>query len=408
VISTLPPPGHVFADYDAILAAIREADQYIDPPSAPNTASHGPARSTNSTSASETASVWALFEALRLIDDGIRSVVGSRELWSVVRSGIPHDIDKRAPEPTAADEGAIDAIARTLTRAGWKRDSAYHELREMFGVRRRGGTSMYAEQALTHEPVHRLRPRIAHFSANTTELLEDFRYNLEHGTVSSQLLARVKLRIVRGLVILALILPPLDHYNVVTDFAEHISSQVSWAMRYVVSESSFQPPGPKPADDGPRPDTGPTTEPTTSAPETYQGREDGAVDTNDATWIVKVSGSYDLPWGFNVGAFFNYRTGYPTQRYFNTSTSLLNQGRQSVQVEKVGATRLPDIAMLDFRLSKVIVLGRFGKLEVMVDGFNLFNAYTTMGWNTQSSSTFHTITSILSPQIFRLGVKWAF
>lgn len=136
--------------------------------------------------------------------------------------------------------------------------------------------------------------------------------------------------------------------------------------------------------------------------------QDGAVDTNDATWIVKVSGSYDLPWGFNVGAFFNYHSGYPTQRYFNTSTSLLNQGRQSVQVEKVGDSRYPDIALLDFRLSKVLVLGSFGKLEVMADGFNLFNAYTTQGWNTQSSATYHAITSILSPRILRLGVKWAF
>jgi hypothetical protein len=136
--------------------------------------------------------------------------------------------------------------------------------------------------------------------------------------------------------------------------------------------------------------------------------QDGAIDTIDATWIVKVSGSYDLPWGFNVGAFFNFRTGYPTQRYFNTSTSLLNQGRQSVQVEKVGANRYPDIAMLDFRLSKVFVLGSLGKIEVMADGFNLFNAYTTMGWNTQSSATYRAITSILSPRILRLGVKWAF
>lgn len=136
--------------------------------------------------------------------------------------------------------------------------------------------------------------------------------------------------------------------------------------------------------------------------------QDGAVDANNATWIIKASGSYDLPWGFNVGAFFNFHSGYPTQRTFNTSTSLLNQGRQSVQVEKVGASYYPDIAMLDFRLSKVFTLGNFGKLEVMADGFNLFNAYTTQGWNTLSSSTYHTITSVLSPRILRLGVKWAF
>jgi len=135
--------------------------------------------------------------------------------------------------------------------------------------------------------------------------------------------------------------------------------------------------------------------------------QDGTVDTNDATWIIKASGSYDLPWGFYLGAFFNYRSGYPNQRYFNTSTTLLNQGRISVQTQKVGDSRYPDLIMFDLRLSKVFDIGKYGKLEVMFDGFNLFNAYTTFGWNNQSGSTFHSITSILSPRILRLGVKWA-
>ncbi len=135
--------------------------------------------------------------------------------------------------------------------------------------------------------------------------------------------------------------------------------------------------------------------------------QDGAVDWNDATWIIKASGSYDLPWGFYLGAFFNYRSGYPIQRYFNTSTSLLNQGRVSVQTEKVGDSRYPDIVMFDLRLSKVFDIGKFGKIELMFDGFNLFNSYTTLGWNSQSGSSFQAVTSILAPRILRLGLKWA-
>jgi hypothetical protein len=135
--------------------------------------------------------------------------------------------------------------------------------------------------------------------------------------------------------------------------------------------------------------------------------QDGQVDTNDATWIVKASGSYDLPWGFYFGANFSFRSGYPVQRYFQTLTSLLNQGRISVQTEKVGASRYPGLYMLDLRLSKIFDIGKFGKLELMLDGFNLFNAYTTLGWNNQSGSSLHAITSILSPRILRLGVKWA-
>jgi hypothetical protein len=135
---------------------------------------------------------------------------------------------------------------------------------------------------------------------------------------------------------------------------------------------------------------------------------DNAVDSNDSPVIIKASGSYDLPFGFYVGAFFNYRAGYPTVRYFNTSTSLLNQGRISVSTEKMGASRYPDIAMLDLRLSKVFSFGRYGKIELMLDGFNLLNSVTTLSWNTQSSSTYHFITQVLSPRIVRLGVKWNF
>jgi len=134
----------------------------------------------------------------------------------------------------------------------------------------------------------------------------------------------------------------------------------------------------------------------------------GAVDSNDASWIVKLSGSYDLPWGFYVGGFFNFRTGYPTQRYFNTSTTLLNQGRLGVNTEKYGDSRYPDIALLDLRLSKVFKLGRFGTVEIMADGFNILNSVTTMSWNAQSSATYHYITQVLSPRIFRMGFKWGF
>ncbi|MDP2914292.1 MAG: TonB-dependent receptor [Candidatus Aminicenantes bacterium] len=135
---------------------------------------------------------------------------------------------------------------------------------------------------------------------------------------------------------------------------------------------------------------------------------DNVVDSNDAPVIIKASGSYDLPWGFYVGAFFNYRSGYPTTRYFNTSTSLLYQGRISVTTGKIGTSRYPDIAILDLRLSKVFNFGTIGKIELMLDGFNILNSVTTLGWNAQSSGTYHFITQVLSPRIVRLGIKWGF
>jgi hypothetical protein len=133
---------------------------------------------------------------------------------------------------------------------------------------------------------------------------------------------------------------------------------------------------------------------------------DNVVDSNDAPIIIKVSGSYDLPWGFYIGAFFNYRTGYPTQRFFRYTG--LNQGRINVACEKLGASRYPNLAIFDFRLSKVFSFGRYGNLEIMLDGFNLFNSNTTLAWDNESWSGYHQITQVLAPRIFRLGIKWNF
>lgn len=130
------------------------------------------------------------------------------------------------------------------------------------------------------------------------------------------------------------------------------------------------------------------------------------MDWNDAPVIIKASGSYDLPWSFYIGAFFNYRTGYPTQRYFYYGN--LNQDTTDIAVEKFGNSRLPNIAIFDLRISKVFSIDRYGKIELMLDGFNIFNAVTTLNWDNESYSGYHQITQVLAPRIFRLGVKWNF
>jgi hypothetical protein len=132
---------------------------------------------------------------------------------------------------------------------------------------------------------------------------------------------------------------------------------------------------------------------------------DGAVSNNDVPITIKLSGTYDLPWGFYIGAFFNYRTGYPAQRYFVYG---LNQGDVYVDTEKLGATRYPALSILDLRLSKIFKLSRFGNIEIMLDGFNIFNCHTPLAWDNESWSGYKLVTQILAPRIFRLGIKWTF
>ena len=133
---------------------------------------------------------------------------------------------------------------------------------------------------------------------------------------------------------------------------------------------------------------------------------DDVPEWNDSPLIVKVIGSWELPYGFTLGGFFNYRTGLPTQRYFRYSG--LNQGRINVDTQKYGSERYPNLTIVDFRVSKIFRFGKYGNLELMADVFNVFNAVTTLDWDAESWSGYHSIYTVLAPRMLRLGVKWIF
>jgi len=134
--------------------------------------------------------------------------------------------------------------------------------------------------------------------------------------------------------------------------------------------------------------------------------DDDVPEWNDAPLIIKIVGSWELPWGFTIGGFFNYRTGLPTQRYFYHRG--LNQGGIDADVEKFGEERYPNLAILDLRLSKIFRLGKYGNVEIMADVFNIFNAVTTLEWDEESWSGFQGIETVLAPRILRLGLRWNF
>ncbi len=133
---------------------------------------------------------------------------------------------------------------------------------------------------------------------------------------------------------------------------------------------------------------------------------DGVPSWNDTPVIIKVMGSYELPLGFMVGGFFNYRSGFPSQRYF--SYRGLNQGRINVETQKYGSDRYPALTIVDLRLSKSFSLRKFGTVEFIADLFNSFNRYTTLDWDQESWEGFKSIYEVLAPRILRLGLKWQF
>ena len=95
-------------------------------------------------------------------------------------------------------------------------------------------------------------------------------------------------------------------------------------------------------------------------------------------WMVKASGLYQLPWGFNVSATFNAREGWKIPNYFvidNYDAPNYTAGH-AVTVYKQNDTEdaLRSFYNITFRIEKMINIGSAGRLYLMADVFNLLNS----------------------------------
>jgi len=141
--------------------------------------------------------------------------------------------------------------------------------------------------------------------------------------------------------------------------------------------------------------------------------------TFDPTHIVKVQGTYVIPWAdVSMSFYFRAISGYPwTTRY---RTELLAQGLVTFFVEPRGSQRYDMQKILDVRLEKIFTLGGKSRLGIIADIFNVFNADTITNWGTVINSDYfltpgkypsadgHAIQSILFPRQARLGIRFIF
>lgn len=132
-----------------------------------------------------------------------------------------------------------------------------------------------------------------------------------------------------------------------------------------------------------------------------------------ADWVAKVSFLYQLPWGFNFSCFAQARQGYIRNRQIYVPTperGTVGQGSMMyIDIERIGATRLPNFYNVDLSLVKDFDLGQYGRLSLQVDAFNVFNfAHTLSRYNVVNSSRYDEIMSILNPRVIRLGIRYRF
>ena len=103
--------------------------------------------------------------------------------------------------------------------------------------------------------------------------------------------------------------------------------------------------------------------------------------------------------------------GYPYQSTYTVTRAAfptLTRASQAVRLTPNGEERLPDVLLVDLRLSRPFKVGGTRVLEPSVEVFNLANASTIVGLTSAVGSVYLAPTEILSPRMFRLGLRFDF
>jgi hypothetical protein len=104
----------------------------------------------------------------------------------------------------------------------------------------------------------------------------------------------------------------------------------------------------------------------------------GAIE-QDSTYQFRLNGVYTLPWHFQVAGNYQHLTGLPFTPAYTVTTSIdpgLTQLTQPINLIKPGSERLPDLNLLDVRISRIFQLGERWRFEPVADIYNLLNVNT--------------------------------
>ena len=127
----------------------------------------------------------------------------------------------------------------------------------------------------------------------------------------------------------------------------------------------------------------------------------------NSSWMAKLSGLYQLPYGINITGVLSAREGYVTPYYELTSrpvglgtTAIYEPGK------KMGDDRLPNFWMLSLGLEKSFKVSDTASATLFVDVYNVTNNVTTLKVETRlGRTTTDNILRVLNPGLFQFGVR---
>jgi hypothetical protein len=161
----------------------------------------------------------------------------------------------------------------------------------------------------------------------------------------------------------------------------------------------------------------------------YMGGASGKINQYTySRWLIKAGGLYQLPYDLNVSFTFLAREGWLIQEnvsYVDYALPNTRSRSYGAYLAEFGTDRLNTFYRFDMRLEKVIRLGDTGRIYLMADLFNVFNAKLEnrryqKGWGTvyradvtrtisyTPNATAYTLNEVLNPRLLRLGVRFQF
>jgi hypothetical protein len=151
-----------------------------------------------------------------------------------------------------------------------------------------------------------------------------------------------------------------------------------------------------------------------SQPNILQYNETRKYDSN-----FRVFATYHAPWGILISPIYRFQLGSQLGRYLTVSG--LRVGSLTIPLEPVGAYRQDNIAIFDTRVEKQFAIRERFRVGVFFDAFNIGNSNAAQNQDniTGTKTTvvngqkivyqrFLSPTTVISPRIFRLGVKFSF
>ncbi len=141
---------------------------------------------------------------------------------------------------------------------------------------------------------------------------------------------------------------------------------------------------------------------------------------------IKLMGTYVFPYGFVVSAYLQHLSGVPWTRTFERvyfpPDYPVQQSYVSVNADPRGSKRGPSYTNLDIRVEKTISLGKYGKLGVYLDIFNVGGYTRTNTYVDPYARLYYyksppkyvvddlygTVYSITGVRSIRLGLRWSF